>query len=142
MASARFCAHLTGGAQVPAVSTKATGFFEMRQVNKNKMVFFLRARNLRRFTQAHIHLGGPNTNGPVVVWLFPAVKAVDPVSRPGVTEDRITFSGTVISSHLRNNLAGDSIQNLVNRIRSGKAYVNAHTVQYPGGEIRGQLRPC
>jgi hypothetical protein len=31
------------------------------------------------------------------------------------------------------------MEDLVARIRSGNAYVNVHTSNYPGGEIRGQL---
>jgi hypothetical protein len=32
-----------------------------------------------------------------------------------------------------------SLDALLAAIRDGNAYVNAHTVQFPGGEIRGQI---
>lgn len=39
-------------------------------------------------------------------------------------------------------LAGQTLGNLVNEIISGNIYINVHTVQYPNGEIRGQLKYC
>jgi hypothetical protein len=36
-------------------------------------------------------------------------------------------------------LAGGSLDDLVHLIRTGQAYVNVHTEQYPAGEIRGQI---
>ncbi|HET9487001.1 MAG TPA: CHRD domain-containing protein [Chryseosolibacter sp.] len=32
-----------------------------------------------------------------------------------------------------------TFEDLVERMRTGGAYVNAHTPAYPGGEIRGQI---
>ncbi|MGH2603614.1 MAG: CHRD domain-containing protein [Dehalococcoidia bacterium] len=36
-------------------------------------------------------------------------------------------------------LAGQPLSALIAQIQSGNAYVNVHTTQFPGGEIRGQL---
>jgi hypothetical protein len=37
-------------------------------------------------------------------------------------------------------LAGRPLADLVNHMRSGNAYVNVHTLRYPAGEVRGQIR--
>jgi hypothetical protein len=34
------------------------------------------------------------------------------------------------------------LEDLLEAMRSGNTYVNVHTSQYPGGEIRGQIRPA
>ena len=38
-----------------------------------------------------------------------------------------------------NALAGQGVAGLMAAIRSGNAYVNVHTLQFPPGEIRGQI---
>jgi hypothetical protein len=37
------------------------------------------------------------------------------------------------------NVSGIGFGDLLTAIRNGTAYVNVHTTQFPGGEIRGQL---
>jgi hypothetical protein len=37
-------------------------------------------------------------------------------------------------------LAGKTLADLVTAIRENRAYVNVHTQQFPGGEIRGGLK--
>jgi hypothetical protein len=65
---------------------------------------------------AHIHNAPPGVNGPIVV----------PLTQVG-SEFQATFVPT----------AGDLAQ-----LRAGTWYVNIHTAAFPGGEIRGQLRPA
>jgi hypothetical protein len=37
-------------------------------------------------------------------------------------------------------MAGKTIADLVTAMKMGEAYVNAHTVDHPGGATRGQIR--
>ena len=37
-------------------------------------------------------------------------------------------------------MAGMTILDLVAQMEAGQTYVNVHTVENPGGEIRGQIR--
>jgi hypothetical protein len=37
-------------------------------------------------------------------------------------------------------LQGKTIADLVADIKAGNAYVNVHTTEHPGGEIRGQIQ--
>lgn len=66
-------------------------------------------------TAAHIHRGAAGTAGPVV---FPFGSIASPIS------DSWNLTAADASDFLAGNL-----------------YVNIHTAQYPGGEIRGQLLP-
>ena len=84
-------------------------------------------------TQAHIHVGAEDGNGPVVAFLFGFVAE-------GVTTNGVLATGTITSDDLVGPLAGMSLADLVAALDSGGAYVNVHTLANPGGEIRGQIR--
>jgi hypothetical protein len=48
--------------------------------------------------------------------------------------------GTITNKGLVGPLAGKTIGDLVEMIKSGGAYVNVHTDKYPDGEVRGQIK--
>jgi hypothetical protein len=133
-----FVAHLSGGEEVPAVDTLATGQAIFR-LSKDGTVLHYRliVANLENTRMAHIHLAPAGANGPVVAWLFP--------SAPPATLISGRFSGVLATGHITAEdlvgpLAGMSLDDLVAALEAGNAYVNVHTNQYPGGEIRGQIR--
>jgi hypothetical protein len=78
-------------------------------------------------TGAHIHFGGPDVAGPVMI--------------PFEVGDS-PFSGTFNEADYA---PADGIpetwDEALDAIRNGDTYVNVHTEDNPGGEIRGQLRP-
>lgn len=84
-------------------------------------------------TAAHIHLGARGQEGPIVAPMFMAPS-------PGVTADEFVETGTITQSDLTGPLAGRPFSVLLTEMREGNTYVNAHTVQNPEGEIRGQIR--
>ena len=95
-------------------------------------------------TQAHIHVGGADENGPVVAFLFGAQNeegAFTGALDNGVTENGILATGTVTADDLVGPLEGASLDELVQRMRQEAAYVNVHTTQNPAGEIRAQIAP-
>lgn len=94
--------------------------------------FKLVVRNIRRMTQAHIHLGRPGENGPVVAWLFGP-------SRFGISVRRGVVRGTIRRSDLVGPMEGRTVRDLIREIERGNAYVNVHTTEHPAGEIRGQI---
>ncbi|MDX1746754.1 MAG: CHRD domain-containing protein, partial [Halobacteriales archaeon] len=67
-----FHAHATGSEEVPAVPTRAQGQATF-QVSRDggSIDFKLNVANIEDVLMAHIHMGPPGTNGPVVVWLYP-----------------------------------------------------------------------
>jgi hypothetical protein len=106
--------------------------------------------NIENVTMAHIHVGAAGTNGPVVVWLYPST-AVGAGPPGGGRLQGVIARGTITESDLVGMLAGEPLGALIDLVRAGLAYVNVHTDDgvappntgpgdFPGGEVRGQLR--
>lgn len=135
--SRNFTAHLTGAEEVPPVETAATGqtVFQLSR-DGTEISYRLIAANIENVTQAHIHLGPAGVNGPVVVWLYPEGPPAQLI--PG-RFDGVLATGTFTEANLVGPLAGESLEDLLDAMRAGSTYVNVHTSQFPGGEIRGQI---
>ena len=95
------------------------------------------ASNIENITQAHIHSAPPGANGDVVAWLYPS--GPPPELLPG-RHNGVLSQGTLTDADLVGPLAGATLGDLVQLLADGGAYVNVHTSQFPGGEIRGQIR--
>lgn len=133
---------LTGAAERPnPVTTGASGDFvaEVRDTatiggKKDSLAvlrFELVVSNINAATMAHIHAGGPEVAGPIMVFLFNG-----PTTGSG-------FTGILSSAEITRRSAFNAPFNLdsvLTRMRNGTAYVNVHTTANPGGEIRGQLQ--
>src|SRR5690606_38337884 len=63
--------HLAGRNEVPARDTRAQGqaIFHLNK-DGTELRYKLIASNIENVVASHIHVGGPNENGPVVVFLF------------------------------------------------------------------------
>ena len=133
-----FIAPLSGAEEVPPADTKARGLAQF-QLSKdgNELSYKLIVANIENVTMAHIHLAPAGANGPVVAWLYP--DGPPPELIPGRTNG-ILATGTITDDDLVGLLAGKSIDDLVDELRSESAYVNVHTSQFPPGEVRGQIR--
>jgi len=102
-------------------------------------------------TQSHIHIAQPDVNGSIVVWFCQTAGVPDPVN-PATQQCPVnggTIVGTIVPSDIRAQATqglpaalspSDKFDRVVAAIRSGNAYANVHTVQSPGGEIRGQIQ--
>jgi len=98
----------------------------------NELYYKVNLANVDNVTMAHIHLApSAGSNGPPVLWLYPA--GPPPQLIDGTAE------GTVTSSNLVGPLAGQTLDDLRTAITEGLTYVNVHTSQFPGGEIRGDI---
>jgi hypothetical protein len=97
-------------------------------------------------TQSHIHFGRPAISGRIVLFLCtnltPPMGVPTPQACPAflatitgtLTEaDVIAVPGQGIDS------GADGFAEMIQAIKLGAAYVNVHTVNHPGGEIRGRL---
>lgn len=134
---------LNGFHEVPSISTAATGSFEAK-LAPDSFSFELSYQGLTSApTQAHIHFGQKDVNGGISVFLCsnlgngPAGTAACP--SPGGTVGGTITAASVIGPAGQGISAGQ-FDKLLKAMRSGVTYVNVHSVQFPGGEVRGQLR--
>ena len=109
-------ASLTGEKEVPGPGDpNGRGEADVK-VHKAKVCYELEVERIKEATAAHIHRGGPNVAGPVVVTL----KAPTDGSSEGCK---------AISEQLSKEL----------RKHPSRYYVNVHNDPYPDGAVRGQL---
>lgn len=134
-----FEAYLDGNQAVLSNSSSATGFATFEFDNDfTTLTYELWVWEISNITMAHIHLGGPDVNGPVVLWLYPSGPPPLLISGP---YDGLLSSGTVTAANLVGPLAGLlTMTDLYDAMRTDNTYVNVHTSAYPAGEIRGQIR--
>lgn len=140
-----FKAKLKGKYEVPAVSTKAKGEAEFELDDSGLTAQYkLKVEKIENVIAAHIHMGAPGSNGPVVVWLY------GPVAPGGGPIKGTIAEGSFTSAAFVGPLAGQPMQALIDMIASGNAYVNVHTNDgaaptntgagdMASGEIRGHL---
>ncbi|HEU4830250.1 MAG TPA: CHRD domain-containing protein [Gemmatimonadales bacterium] len=135
--SHHFIAVQSGDEEVPPVETRGHGTATFTlSTDGTTLSYRLITAGVEGITQSHIHLGAPGANGPVVVFLFGLVPA-------GVSSNGVLAEGTITQSNLipRPDIGfGATMAELVAAMRSGGAYVNVHTLDFPGGEVRGQVR--
>ncbi len=142
--SAVFTADLTGALWTSRVNasvtyttnTSARGIAKFEVINNNTIRYCLEIVNINNFTMSHIHYDTGVVVGPIVVWLYPRAPPAQPI--PGRTIYFYT-TGTITAANLMGPLAGQTINDLINAIRAGRTYVEAHTIQNPQGEIRGYI---
>jgi hypothetical protein len=138
-------AALNSFGEVPTLSTGGTGNFSATiNTTTNRIRYTLRYSGVSgNVEQAHIHIGRMATVGGVAAFLCSNL-ADAPAGTPACPRR----AGTVQATVLRNDVVGPSAQGvgtgqfreMVRAIRLGATYVNVHTVPFPSGEIRGQIR--
>jgi hypothetical protein len=141
-----FVAHLSGDEEVPPVATLAQGqaIFHLSD-DGNELEYRLIVANIENVVASHIHVEATGVNGPVVAFLFGSVPP------GGGRSDGVIATGTITAANLVGPLAGHPLSDLIAAMESGNAYANVHTNDgvaptntgpgdFPGGEIRGQIR--
>lgn len=114
-----FFAYLNSAQEVPTNASTATGYARV-VLNESAMtvtwtVVFTGLTSNQ--TASHIHAPSPiGVNSPVII-NFPPV---------GGTAGTLTGSAAITATQ-------------IGHLRAGNGYVNIHTANFPGGEIRGQL---
>ena len=127
-----FSAELSGDDEVPPVDTNATGVATF-QSNVNTLTYQLGVTDLTNVTAAHIHRGEEGENGKVVANLLNTTMPA------GQQQSGLLSQGTISASDLKGPLKGHPLSDLIDIMDNGTAYVNAHTMDFPLGEIRGQV---
>ena len=115
--SADIAVKLTGDQEVPAVASAATGVGTIVIKSDKSVSGSIKTAGIDG-TVAHIHLGEPGKNGPPIITL---TKAADNTwSVPAGAQ-----------------LTDDQYKSF----KDGNLYVNVHSAEHKGGEIRTQLKP-
>jgi hypothetical protein len=129
-----FVANLSAAEEVPARPTAANGTAQII-VDGNQISYAIEVDDITAITFSHIHTAAAGVNGPVRLFLYPP-RAGDPAPQVTTTDKHILVQATVDASSVN----GISYEELLNAMRTGNAYVNVHTAQFPSGEMRGQIR--
>ena len=144
-ASQNFAAPLSGREEVPPRDTNARGVatFKLSE-DGTALSYKVNVANIENVFAAHIHCGAVGVSGPVGVTLF--------MGTPGGGRVDGTLAEGVITAPDAGNACGwADLAAVLAALNSGNAYVNVHTNDgvappntgpgdFPGGEIRGQIK--
>jgi hypothetical protein len=132
-------AHLSGAQEVPATGSAGVGEARFHLSRDGSAITYrLLVANIENTIMSHIHLAAAGSNGSIVVWLRPTAPP-PPDAVPG-RFDGVYATGSFTADDLVGPLAGEPLSALLEAMSAGETYVNVHTSQFPGGEIRGQIR--
>ena len=145
LAGDNFVATLSGDQEVPPRDTQAVGVatFKLRE-DGTALAFKVNVANIDNVAAAHIHCGAVGVNGPVGVTLFMGAPA-------GGAVNGTLAKGTITAPDAGNACGWTDLAAVLAAMASGDTYVNVHTNDgvappntgpgdFPGGEIRGQIR--
>ena len=134
-----FTATMNGANERPnPVTTPGVGTANFTlSADGNTLTWSVSMTGTNNVTAAHIHVGGAQIAGPIILGLF-----------AGPTANNPTITGAVTRAAFASPL-GVTFDGLIALMRSGDTYTNVHTDNgvaptntgpgdFPGGEIRGQ----
>jgi hypothetical protein len=127
-----FGGHLTGAQEVPPNQSNGFGVGSI-SINTANWSYLgsitVTGISLANLTMYHVHYGPVGVNGPIIIDIVG-----NEVHRTGDANGfTVSFAGTVGTS------AGMTPQQKLDHMRASNTYFNVHTLQFPGGEIRGQI---
>lgn len=122
-------AELSGDQEVPTPNGPAVGDKDGKasalvEVKGDRVIFALQWKGIAAPTLGHIHEGQAGVNGGVKVPLFTTAMPATVTASAGT----LTVTDAQLAQNIRTNPAG--------------FYVNLHTAEFPGGAVRGQLKPA
>lgn len=135
------------------VSTTGTGTFEAT-INRDEteISYVLTFNDLEGdVRQAHIHIGHPQNQGGVVLWLCQtaANPSPTPLTTPQCTQANAadfrngevtgTLTAADVQAQTPNGIAAGEFEEVIALIRGGRTYANVHSSKFGPGEIRAQL---
>ena len=146
--SPNFRGTLTGFQEVPAVSTSGHGGFTARVTHGGEAIEYrLSYDDLEgAVAQSHIHFGQRSVSGGVAAWLCsnlaspPTPEGIPPCPAPPATVTGRIEADDVVGP-AGQGIAPGELSELLEAMHAGVTYANVHSDKFPGGEIRGQLRP-
>jgi hypothetical protein len=143
--SQNFAAPLSGREEVPPRDTNARGVatFKLSE-DGTELSYKVNVANIENVFASHIHCGAVGVNGPIGVTLFMGTPG-------GGRVDGTLAEGTITAPDPGNGCGWADLAAVVAALNSGNTYVNVHTNDgvglpntgpgdFPGGEIRGQVK--
>jgi hypothetical protein len=137
-------AWLTGFEETPlTLSSPGRAFFRaVIDENAGTIQYSLTYDGVANVQQSHLHLGAHHTTGGISVFLCTNL-GNGPAGTQACPQSPGQISGTIHSTDVigptGQGIAPGEFAELVAAIRNKAVYVNVHSQQFPGGEIRGQL---
>jgi len=145
-----FKATLTGYEEVPSISTIASGEFRAQlSADGTTLSYELTYGNITNAFAAHIHLGQPGVAAGVIAFLCGGG------GKPACPPTGGTVTGMIVAANVigptSQGIAPVEFAELLAAMRAGFTYANVHTTDgdatpnegpgdFPGGEIRGQIK--
>lgn len=134
---------LTSFQEVPSLSSPGSGSFEAR-LGKESFSYEVSYRNLSSpVLQAHIHFGQKGVNGGISVFLCSNL-GNGPAGTQACPSPSGNVRGTVTAANVigptGQGISAGEFDELLKAMRAGVTYANVHTQNFPGGEVRGQIK--
>lgn len=141
----RFTSKLSGFQEVPAISSPGKGSITLTLTPAGTLRYKLTYSGTpTAVTQSHIHFGQPGVNGGIVAF-FCTNLGNGPAGTPACPPSPGTVSGVIAAATVvgpsSQGIAASEFSELIAAMRGGVTYANVHTTAFPGGEIRGRLKP-
>lgn len=136
----RINTRMVGFQETPSILSEGTGTFRATLDPGGSSISFTETfSNLSSdVTASHIHFGQSGVAGAVFVFFCGG--GGKPACPPGGGTLTGTITGADVLGVPAQGITAGSFGDLLRILRSGDAYVNVHTTNHPGGEIRGQLK--
>jgi len=134
-----FTANLVGDNEVPPINTKATATLKL-SVGSTISFTITYADLSTPLLFSHFHFAPTKVPGGVMIFLCGGG------GQPNCPQ---TLSGTITGTITPDNvvalaaqgIAASDLTSALEAVTEGNSYINMHTTQFPGGELRGQIVP-
>ena len=134
-----FSASLSGANEVPPINSGGTADFQM-SIQPGAISFSLNFADLTSpLVVAHLHFAPSKVAGGVMIFLCggggqPACPATTSGSITG------TITAANVTGPTGQGITAGDLDSALEAVRNDSSYANMHTTNFPGGEIRGQVR--
>lgn len=124
----------------PDVESNAHGAAIVQQ-RQDGLKFVLTVVNLENAMMSHIH--EDEVLGPIAVWLYDFEERTQRLQAGTFTGilDVGTITDETIEEGSVEDAESETVEDLLETIRAGDAYVNVHTEDHPSGAIAGRIVP-
>jgi hypothetical protein len=125
-----YLAELNAEHEIPPIDSAATGT-AIFNVTGEKMKYEINLIGISKVKSVHLHDGRIGENGDILVDL------------PTCMECERTSNGLIITGNIASSdpeLKGKTVSDLAAAMAKGEVYINIHTLKYPDGAIRGEIR--